>query len=161
VYFIDGSPISPGVPLHSMLRNQDIAFIEVSLNEDLLRKYGLHLNQQIFNYVTKDHQDDPKAHIFQQKEMFAASIETERKQNLLFTGTDNLLKIESPGVSPDDLVVTIPQGGTIEKRNGLFYAKVTGSGNIPISVFKKEKDGKLTLLDLRYFRIAPSGSAGS
>jgi BlaR1 peptidase M56 len=153
VKFIDGAAAPPGISINSLVKNREIAVFEFSSNPEQLQKFGLAPNQQICNYVTKTHKDDPGAHIFKHKEPTAMSIDKDRRQDLLYTGMDNLLKIESPGVVPEDLVVTIGPGGSIEKRNGLFYAKVSGSGNIVISVYIKQNDGSLTLLDYRYFRI--------
>jgi TonB-dependent SusC/RagA subfamily outer membrane receptor len=153
VNFVDGVPAPPGLSVNSLIKNREIAMYEFSSNAASLQKFGLLPNQQMVNFVTKAHNDDPNAHILKHKEPTALSIEKDRRQDVLYTGTDNLLKIGSRGVMPEDLVVTIGPGGSIEKRNGLFYAKVSGSGNIVISVYIKQKDGSLTLLDYRYFRI--------
>ncbi len=154
INFIDGAPAPPGISINSLIKNREIAVFEISSSPEQLQKFGLAPNQQIFNYVTKTHKDDPKAHILKHTEPTAETIEKYRKHDILYTGMENLIKIESPGVMPEDLVLIIGSGGYIEKRNNLFYATVHGSGNIEIDVYKKEKNGNLSLLEKRYFRIA-------
>lgn len=65
------------------------------------------------------------------------------KMNVLFIGVDNPMTVAAPGISPEDLQLTISGvGGTIRGSNGKYVARVTTVGTAVISVHKKS-DSKL------------------
>lgn len=72
----------------------------------------------------------------------AVSVSAE-KMNVFYAGVENPVSVSAAGVAPHELVVNITGcNGTLEnKGNGKFVAKVSGTGNSTVTVFKKTEQG--------------------
>ncbi|MEI9945027.1 MAG: energy transducer TonB [Chitinophagaceae bacterium] len=76
---------------------------------------------------------------------------TSQVQNVLFTGTNNELKVEVNKVKNGDLNLTISQGTITPTGNGKFIAKVTRPGKAIVTVYNKKNKEIASV----YFEVRP------
>jgi TonB-dependent SusC/RagA subfamily outer membrane receptor len=146
LYVVDGKNYSLSDFNELKLPVDKIESITVLKEKDAIAPYGEKGANGVIIITTKKEittKEGPPFHF--SAEQMKAVWEHARKENILYIGVENPLFIETEGVNPADLEVATDRGRITRKQGG-FYCVPTLTGKSKVEVYKKQPDGKLTLL---------------
>jgi len=158
---LDGKEMPPATELDQIAKPDEIESIEVLKNETTINTYGekarngviiITTKLKIHDSLTHKQSGNQKYRIASTEEM-TLLFEEAQKQNILYVGISNPLKIDGERMDMDEVVVQI-EGCNIFYKNGLFYAQPRNPGPAELKVFKKEKNGSLKLMNSRIMTVS-------
>ena len=149
IYLLDGKRIN--LQKLKYVLSKDIKEIQVYKNEAAIHLYGPDAVHGVIDVRTK-------AEVRNEIRVVIDSIWLKNhvggdKANVLYIGIDNPINVEVEDVDPANVIVEATSPAIAEKKANKWIIKVGNiEENIEIRIYQKHSDGKMKLINSRYFR---------